>query len=157
MVHPPYHFTDPARLAVFQARHEALALGAPELTPFHLALGVLKTLTGFQRAACFSGSGDFERLCAALGAGPEPAPLIPEDIAYSEEAKAVMAGAIRSAEDEAPGTAVSPFHILLGIHAPCDLENETPLPPTGAATLLAIAGLTPHQIRLHLDWPTRGE
>lgn len=153
MSETPYDFSEDARVAVFQARHEALALGAAELLPSHLALGVLRTLSRFQRAACFDQPQAFDRLCHALGGGPQPAPLIPEDIVYSDDAKAVMAGALRAAAAEGPGTAVAPFHILLGIHGPCDLADQTPRLPSGASAILAAAGLDAHQVRVHLGWP----
>ena len=152
MAETQYEFTEDARLAVFQARHEALALGAAELLPAHLALGVIKTLTRFQRAACFTRPEEFARLCHALGAAPEPAPLIPEEIGYSAEATAVMAGAIHAAAQEGEGAQVSPVHLLLGIHAPCGLEDYAPRPASRTATVLADAGLDPHHVRVFLAW-----
>ena len=152
MAESPYEFTEDARLAVFQARHEALALGAPELLPAHLALGVLKTLTRFQRAACFATREEYARLCHALGAAPEPAPLIPAEIGYSEAATAAMAGAIQAAALEGEGVPVSPVHLLLGIHAPCALDDRTPIAASRTATVLADAGLDPRHVRVFLAW-----
>lgn len=151
-----YEFSEDARVAVFQARHEALALEAPYLEPAHLALGVLKTLSRFQRAACFARPEEFDRLCATLGAGPEPAPLIPQDIQYSEAAKAAMAGAIRIAAETGATGEVFPFHILLGILAPCGLEDRAPQPAGEAAAALAAAGLGARQVEAHLGWPPPG-
>ena len=152
MSETPYAFTEEARLAVFQARHEALALGAGELLPAHLALGVLRTLTRFQRAACFTRPEEYARLCHALGATSDPAPLIPEEIPYSDDATAVMAGAIHAAAQEGPGVAVSPVHLLLGIHAPCGLEDRAPRPPSRTAAVLAEAGLDARHVRVFLAW-----
>src|SRR5574338_251730 len=117
---PEYKFTDDAKIAIVQARHEALYRDAPAVAPAHLALGVIHTQTQKQLDLLFPDPGNFELLCRALGGGHDPAPVIPRDIGYLESARDALDGATRLAAGASAAGDTHPIHILLGLMHPWD-------------------------------------
>jgi len=135
-----YDFTDDAKFAILQARHEALVVGAREILPSHLALGVLRLLDAAEIGALFPAPGSREALYGELGGGPHPAPVIAQDIIYSDGARQALAGARHSAE--AGHARITPLHVLVGILHPRDFLDRRDVPPSEAADALEHAGLT---------------
>lgn len=135
-----YDFTDDARVAILQARHEALVLGAREILPRHLALGVLRLMSPVEAAELLPEPGSREALYLRLGGRPEPAPVIARDIVYSDGAREALAGARHSA---GAGTgAITPLHVLCGILSPRDFLDRRDVTPSEAAGTLDAAGVT---------------
>ncbi|MBP6668074.1 MAG: hypothetical protein KA180_01410 [Gemmatimonadales bacterium] len=105
-----FRFSEAAVVAVFQARHEAIHLGTADVTPGHLALGVLKALPAERRARLLPDPAGYARLCRRLGAGTAAAPPIPEEVAYTAAARSAFA----TARAEAGPAEIEPLHLLVG-------------------------------------------
>lgn len=144
---PEYKFTDDAKIAIVQARNEALFRHAPAVAPSHLALGVIQTQTRRQLNLLFPDPGNFDLLCRALGGGPEPAPVIPRDIGYLDSARDALDGATRLAAAASPAGDTHPLHILLGLLHPWDWAANRPVDPDEAALSLAATGLGESRLR----------
>ena len=122
-----FRFLETTVLAVFQARHEALALGATEVTPGHLALGILKALPAADRAALLPDPARFTLLCRRLGAGVDAAPAIPEEVGYTAAARA----AFGRARAEAGPADIGPLHLLAGVLTEADAFDRDALAAAG--------------------------
>lgn len=146
-----YNFHDDTRLAILQARHEALHLRADELTPAHLALGVLHTLGEAEVRLALPAPGAFDSLCRALGGRSEPAPVIASDIRYSEAARDAIAGAKFVAAGGAG--AILPLHLLAGIHCPQPAAGTGATAPAPVAAVLEQAGLGASALQALLTLP----
>lgn len=142
-----YHFTDSAKIAILQARHEALHAHAPAVAPQHLALGVLHTQPKAVLDLLFPEAGDLTILCRALGGTDSPAPVIPEDIGYQEAARDALDGATKIAAEAPRGPATHPLHILLGILRPWNVAGDHASAPDEAALALAATGLSDARLR----------
>jgi hypothetical protein len=138
----PYHFTDAAKLAIVQARHEALHRGAAGVAPAHLALGVIFTLPRPVVDLLVPHPGRQAALLRDLGGGATAAPVIARDIGYLAAARDALDGATRIAAAAAGGPATRPTHILLGILRPWSLTENRAVAPGEAARILSGAGLT---------------
>lgn len=134
---PAFNFTDDSRVAIVQARFESLASSAGVLGPDHLALGVVKTAGQALFDRLFPDEARYEALCGALASTPARAPVVAEEVVYSEAAHAAIAGAIKAA---GAGRAILPVHLLIGIHGP-ERAGGGPAPRSAAATALDAAGL----------------
>jgi hypothetical protein len=143
----PYPFTDSARIAIIQARHEALHARALAVTPEHLALGVLHTLPQRVLDLLFPDPALLTTLVSALGGGPAPAPVIAQDISYEESAENVLGGAIKLAAEMPEGPDTHPLHILLGVLRPWSLSGDHATEPGAAALTLAATGLGETRLR----------
>lgn len=108
---PEFRFAEGAVVAVFQARHEALHLGATDVTPGHLALGVLKSLPAAIRCRLIPDPSGYARCCRRLGSAPAPAPAIPEEVGYTAAARS----AFGEARAEAGSAEIGPLHLLVGV------------------------------------------
>jgi hypothetical protein len=142
-----YHFTDDAKVAILQARHEALHTRARMVGPPHLALGVMHTQPQWRLDLLFPDRGNFETLCRTLGGSNAPAPVIPEDIGYLEAAVAVLNGAAKIAAEAAGGPATLPLHILMGMFRPWDVDRNQVGAPDQSALALAATGLSETRLR----------
>ncbi len=142
----PYPLSDDTRLCLLQARFETLQQGNRELGPAHLVLGVLKRLSDEERRELLEVE-QFEALCTALGATARPAPLSTDDISYAAAAEEAIAGGIAAALGRHPDSLVEPYHLLLGVHHPRRLVEQTATPPSEVAAVLAAAGLDPARLR----------
>ena len=108
MTDPADALSEATRLSILQGRFEALHLGARQVEPHHLFLGLLKTMDPAALAEAGLDPADCHRLIADLGSTPEPAPLSPGDIDYAEGCYSRIAMAIEAAE----GGMVQPEHLL---------------------------------------------
>jgi len=142
-----YPFTDSARIAIVQARHEALHAHAPAVSPEHLALGVLHTLPQSALDLLFPDPALLATLFSALGGKPSPAPVIAEDILYEESAQDVLGGAMKLAAEMPGGPETHPVHILLGVLRPWSLSEHHATEPGPAALSLAATGLGETRVR----------
>jgi hypothetical protein len=142
-----YHFTDDAKLAILQARHEALFAGSPAVGPQHLALGVIHTQSREMLQVLFPDPGNREILCRALGGSGTPAPVIPEDIGYQVSARDALEGASKIAAESAGGPDTHPLHILLGILRPWNPAADQAGSPDETALALAATGLSDSRLR----------
>lgn len=127
-----FSFHDDAAIAIVQARHEALAAGLPEVTPAHLALGVLHTLPAAAQEALCPAPGSFTTLCRALGAA-DPAPPIAAEVGYQEATREV----ITEARSLAGAEPILPAHLLAALLARPELPS---------ARALAAAGINPARL-----------
>lgn len=143
----PYHFTDAAKVAILQARHEALYVHAPAVAAHHLALGVLHTLPETILHLLVPDPGNLRILCQALGGSETPAPVIPEDIGYEEAARDALDGATRIAGEGPTRPDTHPLHILLGILRPWCAAMDHASEPGPAALVLAATGLNDARLR----------
>lgn len=148
-----YDFHDDTRLAILQARHEALYLRAEKLTPAHLALGVLHTLGAAEVRLALPAPGAFESLCRALGGRSEPAPVIASEILYSDAARDAIAGAMSAAADGAGAGTILPLHLLAGIHRPQAAAGTGATAPGPVAAVLEQAGLGAGALQALLTLP----
>jgi hypothetical protein len=112
---PADALTESTRMRILQGRFEALHLGAAQVEPLHLVLGVLKTLESSELTALAAAPGRIDALCATLGAAAAPAPLSTADINYAGTCHALVTAAI-SAAGPAAVPNVDPLHLLLGAH-----------------------------------------
>lgn len=146
---PPieYHFTDAARVAIVQARSEALFAKADAVAPKHLALGVIHSLTLPLFNLLFPDRGNFDILCRALGGSSRPAPVIPEHIDYRLSSREALDSATRLARDSPMGPDTHPLHILLGILRPWSVEQSQTAEPDQTALDLAATGLSETRLR----------
>ncbi len=142
-----YRFTDDAKVAILQARNEALHAGAPAVAPTHLALGVIHTQTRRQLDLLFPDPGNFDLLRRALGGQPGPAPLVPDDIGYLDSARDALDGATREAARESATGETYPLHILLGLLHPWDRGRGRGVDPDPVALSLAATGLGDSRLR----------
>ena len=133
-----YNFTDDCRVALVQARFEALAQGSPVLTPSHLVLGVLKTMPGPAFERLLLSPSTYRELCDALDSTPDHAPADARDIIYAESAKHAISGSLVAA---GPAHPVWPIHILIGIHAPHAPFDGGPVAASHVADILTRGGL----------------
>jgi hypothetical protein len=97
---PHEALSEASQLGILQGRFEALQLGASQVEPHHLLLGLLKTMeperlarAGLDPAAC-------RQLIVDLGSTAAPAPLSPDDIDYADACFQQVALAIQRAEGE---------------------------------------------------------
>ncbi len=139
---PEYRLSDDCKLALVQARFEAIHLGTRALDAGHLLLGVTKSLTPVTFARLFPRTERFESLCRAFDAGIESAPLSAEDIEYALAAREAIAGGMSLAIASDPTAELTPLYLLLGILRPLDPECQTPVAPSSAAALLLASGVT---------------
>lgn len=139
---PEYHLSDDCKLALVQARFEAIHLGTRTLDAGHLLLGVTKSLPAATFARLFPLPERFEALCGAFNTGIDAAPLSAEDIDYSLGAREAIAGGMSSATATDPSAALTPLYLLLGILRPLNPEEQTPVAPSLAATRLLASGVT---------------
>ncbi len=151
-----YRFTDDAKIAILQARNEALHLRADAVAPAHLALGVIHTQSAARLALLFPDPGNLEMLCRALGGSREPAPLIPEDITYLDAARDALDGATIEAARLDPAGDTHPIHILLGLFHPWDQAANHAVEPDAVALTLAATGLGDSRLRTLLPDLTAG-
>ncbi len=135
-----YNFTDESRLCIVQARFEALRLGSRVIQPAHLMLGVTKAIAQPVLERLFPDAGRFAALCRSLGAEVPAAPVSADDVTYSDEAIAAVAGAYRAASMRHERS-ITPLHLLLGIHRP-HRRDDRPTPPSDASALLEAAGVS---------------
>ncbi|HWA56983.1 MAG TPA: hypothetical protein VG692_07005 [Gemmatimonadales bacterium] len=154
---PEYRFTDDAKLAILQARHEALHQRAGAVAPAHLALGVIHTQNRARRDLLFPDPGNFEILCRALGGSHDPAPVIPEEIGYLDSARDALDGATREAARLSESGATHPLHILLGLLHPWVRTTNQAANPDQAALSLAATGLGDQRLRALLPAFVTGE
>lgn len=154
---PEYRFTDDAKIAIVQARNEALRQEASAVAPSHLALGVIHTQTQRQLDLLFPDPGNFALLCRALGGSHDPAPVIPRDIGYLVAARDALDGATRLAAAASPDGETHPIHILLGVMHPWDWEAGQATDPDAAALSLAATGLGEGRLRDLLPAFTSGD
>jgi hypothetical protein len=143
----PYHFNDSARIAIVQARHEALHARAAAVAPEHLALGVLHTFPQRVLDLLFPDPALLATLLRALGGGTSPAPVIAEEITYEESAEDVLGGAMKLAAEMPEGPDTHPMHILLGVLRPWSLSQDHATDPGAAALTLAATGLGETRLR----------
>lgn len=136
-----YDFHDDTRLAMLQARHEALFLRADELTPAHLALGVLHTLGTAEILRALPAPGTLDALCLALGGRSVPAPVIASEVRYSDAARDAIAGARFAAGGPAGAGTILPLHLLAGILCPHSAAGTGATPPGPVAAILERAGM----------------
>lgn len=148
-----YDFHDDTRLAILQARHEALYLRADELSPAHLALGVLHTLGAAEVRLALPAPGAFESLCLALGGRSEPAPVIASEILYSDAARDAIAGAMAAAAGGAGARTILPLHLLAGILSPRPAGGTEISAPGPIAVVLERAGLGASSLQSLLALP----
>ncbi|HEU4763662.1 MAG TPA: hypothetical protein VFS28_03355 [Gemmatimonadales bacterium] len=134
---PAFNFTDDSRVAIVQARFESLASSAGVLGPDHLVLGVVKTAGQELFDRLFPDESRYQTLCETLASTPERAPVVAEEVVYSEAAHAAIAGAIKAA---GAGRPILPVHLLIGIHGP-ERAGGGPAPRSAAASALDAAGL----------------
>lgn len=142
-----YHFTDAAKVAILQARHEALHAHAPAVAAHHLALGVIHTLPEAILQLLVPDPGHLRILCQALGGSDIPAPVIPEDIGYEDAARDALDGATKIAGEAPGGPDTHPLHILLGILRPWSAAERKGTEPCEAALVLAATGLNDARLR----------
>jgi hypothetical protein len=107
--------TEATRMSILQGRFEALHLGAAQVEPLHMVIGVLRSLEAAEREALATDPARVDALCAALGATATPAPLSTADIEYDQTCHALVAAAIAVAGDSSEAN-VEPLHLLLGAH-----------------------------------------
>jgi ATP-dependent Clp protease ATP-binding subunit ClpA len=108
-------FDETARRALFAARQEALALGAPLITPDHIVLGVLREADPVTRRT-------LEGLGFAVSSVRDAFPRVEESIQFSmsdqlplsEDAKKVLAYASHIGESERLKN-VGAVHLFLGV------------------------------------------
>lgn len=136
-----YRFSDDSKLGIVQARFEALGLGSRVVEPLHLVLGLTKALPPATFEALFPDGERFGSLCRALGAEVPAARVATDDITYSADAMAAVAGAHEAACAMSDGTITS-MHLLLGVHRPARSSTPTALAPSMAAAALDAAGAT---------------
>lgn len=136
-----FNFTDDCRLGIVQARFEALHQGTRVVDAGHLVLGVTKTMGQSTFDHLFPDPGRFAQLCRSLGAVAAAAPVSAADITYSTEATKAIAGAVHSAAT-LPDGAITPLHLLLGVHRPGNEPGGSPARPSLASDLLDVAGVT---------------
>ncbi len=148
-----YDFHDDTRLAILQARHEALYRRAEELTPAHLALGVLHTMGAAEARQALPVPGAFESLCLALGGRSEPAPVIASEVLYSDAARDAIAGAMVAAAGGAGAGIILPLHLLAGILSPRPAAGTGATVPGPVAAVLERAGLGASSLQTLLMLP----
>jgi hypothetical protein len=144
---PEYRFTDDAKVAIVQARNEALFRDAPAVAPAHLALGVIHTQSRKQLNLLFPDPGNFDLLCRALGGDHDPAPVIPRDIGYLDSSRDALDGATRLAAAAGADGDTHPLHILLGLMHPWNWASNHAVDPDEVALSLAATGLGESRLR----------
>ena len=144
---PEYKLTDDTRVCIVQARFEALHLGGHEVGPEHLVLGVIKGIGPALFDRLFPVRGDYLELCHALDSVGQPAPLATADVAYTADATAVIMGAVQIAGAVGADIAVTPLHLLLGVHEPSPPEGSERGRLSRMVALLDEAGLHADRLR----------
>lgn len=142
-----YQFTGDAKVAIVQARNEALFSRAEAVAPPHLALGVIHSQSQAKLDLLFPDRANFAILCRALGGSATPAPVVPEDIGYRIASHEALDGATRVAAESPAGPATHPLHILLGIFRPWNSRQNREAEPDQAALALAATGLNEARLR----------